>query len=408
MTLPSRMGRMTALLFLGLASALAAVALAGCGGASSETSVAEPSNSDGANVREEAGPQGSGAWRSVPLKEKVAGEFASVACPAVGDCWATANLEPGGGQIFHFDGQEWQRTPTPTEALTLYGIACPSRADCWAVGAVASGDQSISTLIEHYDGKEWTVEESPDADGLPESGLMGIVCPSEAECWAAGNGQDFGQEPTRGELLLLRRADDSWSRVEAPSPEEEELTGDGPLLACGSPSRCMLLTNFGAQGGTTNEQSGDIFEGDGWRALALPPGIFFQALSCPGPDECIALGGPEYDGAMSAYRYAGKAWSAPEPLPAAAGEGVASWYSLSCPSSSECWAAGGQPITGAATPAVVTRLHDGGWSVPAQLGAAGELTAISCVAADSCLTVGGASASPNSPEPEPLALALSP
>lgn len=408
MTLSSLSNRTTALLFLCLALVFGAIALAGCGGGSSKASAGEASTSGGADAPAEAAPQGSGAWRPLPLGERAAGEFASVACPAAGDCWATANLNRGGGQIFHFDGKEWQRTPTPTEALTLYGLACPSQASCWAVGAVASGGESISTLIEHYDGRKWTVEESPDAEGFPESGLMGIVCPGEGECWAAGNGQDFSQEPTSGELLLLRLADGSWSRVAAPSPEEEELTGDGPLLACGSPSRCMLLTNFGAQGGIANEQSGDIFEGHDWRSLALPPGIFFQALACPGPDECIALGGPRYDGAMSAYRYDGKAWSAPEPLPAGSGESVMSWYSLSCPAGSECWAAGGQPITGAATPAVVTRFHDGGWSVPAQLGEAGELTAISCVAADSCLTVGGASASPNSPESEPLALALSP
>lgn len=110
MTLPFRMGRMPGLLFLGVA----VVPLAGCGGASREPSGGR-SNPDGTGVHEGSAPHGSGAWRSVPLKEKAAGEFASVACPAAGDCWATANLGRGGGQIFHFDGQEWQRTPIPTE-----------------------------------------------------------------------------------------------------------------------------------------------------------------------------------------------------------------------------------------------------------------------------------------------------
>jgi hypothetical protein len=195
-----------------------------------------------------------------------------------------------------------------------------------------------------------------------------------------------------------------WTRVEAPSPEEEELTGDGALLACGSPTRCLLLTNFGARQGTSNAQAGDILEGGKWISLELPPGIFFQALACPGTDECIALGGPRYDGAMSAYRFESKAWGAPEPLPASAGAGVLSFYALSCPSSSECVAAGGQPITAPDTPAIVAVSKGGRWSLPAQPDEAGELTGVACAAAGECLAVGGALASKDIPEAEPLAL----
>jgi hypothetical protein len=376
--------------------------LFGCGGSSSQ---------GGPPTASESATQEGGAWRSIPTADPGSGEFSSVACPAVGDCWATANIEVEGsnsGQVFHFNGQEWERVATPGKALTLYGIACPAKTSCWAVGAAAFGEEAISTLVEHYDGKGWSVEESPNAAGFPESGLSGIACPSATECWAAGDGEDFSQEPTAGELLLLHYTEGAWSRVSAPSPQEEEQTGDGALLVCGSASQCILLTNFGSDGGRDNEQAGDVFDGKSWQSLSLPSGILFQAATCPAEDDCIAIGGPRFDGAMSAYRFDGKGWSQPEPLPANVGAKPVSWYAVTCPGRSECWAAGGQPIAGATFPAVVAHFQKGAWEVPPQPEEPGELTGISCPTAASCMAVGGASVSQYDASTMPLAIGLSP
>jgi hypothetical protein len=378
------------------------IALPGCGGGSSQN---EAPTSGG------AGGEDAGAWRSVPISDSGSGEFSDVACPVAGDCWATANIEVGEsntGQVFHFDGREWERVPTPGKALTLYGIACPARSSCWAAGAGASGEEAISTLVEHYDGKSWSVEESPSAAGFPESGLSGIACPSANECWAAGDGEDFSQEPTAGELLLLHYTEGAWSRVPAPSPQEEEQTGDGALLACGSVSQCILLANFGSEGGRGNEQAGDVFDGSSWQSLSVPPGILFQAATCPAEDDCIAIGGPRFDGPMSAYRFDGRGWSQPEPLPSSAGAEPVSWYAVTCLGRSECWAAGGQPIAGATFPAVVAHFQKGSWELPPQPEEPGELTGISCSATASCMAVGGASVSQTDASAMPLALGLLP
>lgn len=387
--------------------ALAVVAgfvLVGCGGG------ATPGPGAGSTSGEAVKDAATG-WRSTPVSESGAGNFASVACPAAGDCWATADIESHGsnsGQIYHFEGQGWRRVPTPGRALSLYGIACPTSSACWAVGATESNAGTISTLVERLDGGSWTIEESPDAGGFPESGLTAIACHSATDCWAAGDGQDFSQEPTAGELLVLHYAGGSWSRVAAPSPEEEEQTGDGALLSCGSVDECVLLTNFGSHGGETSEQVGDLFDGHGWRALELPPGILFQALACPAAGDCIAVGGPRFNEAMSAYHFDGSGWSAPEPLPAAVGANPVSWYALDCPARGECWAAGGQPIDGAALPAAVAAFRNGEWSIPSQAEEPGQLTGISCSSTTSCMAVGGASVSRNSFDAKPLALGLSP
>lgn len=376
--------------------------MVGCGGSDSQS---------GASTSSESATEESGGWRTIPSADSRSGEFSAVACPEAGDCWATANIEveeSNSGQIFHYEGHEWARVATPGKALTLYGIACPTSSSCWAVGAAASGGEEISTLIEHFDGKRWSVEESPNADGFPESGLSGIACPSANECWAAGDGEDFSQDPTAGELLLLHYTAGVWSTVSAPSPQEEEQTGDGALLACGSVSQCILLTNFGSEGGRGNEQSGDVYDGNSWQSLSVPLGILFQAATCPAEGDCIAIGGPRFDGPMSAYRFDGKAWSEPEPLPAKVVAKPVSWYALSCPARSECWAAGGQPIAGATFPAVVAHFQKGAWKLPAQPEEPGELTGISCSAAASCMAVGGASVSHYDASAMPLAIGLSP
>jgi hypothetical protein len=195
-------------------------------------------------------------------------------------------------------------------------------------------------------------------------------------------------------------------RTPAPSPQEEEKTGDGALLECGSAGDCVLLTNFGSDGGTENEEAGDIFDGASWQELALPPGILFQALSCPVAGECVALGGPRFDGPVSAYRFERGVWSAPEPLPISAGGEPVSWYALTCLTAGECWAAGGQPIAGATFPAVVVHLHDGEWRLPPQPEDPGEFTGVACSSVASCLVVGGASVSTTSAAVEPLAMGL--
>lgn len=382
--------------------ALGGLLMAGCGGGASQSEV---------STSGEAAAQEPGAWRAISAPDAGSGEFSDVACPESGDCWATANIDQGeanSGQIFHYEGHEWERVPTPGKALTLYGIACPTTASCWAVGATAFGGEQISTLIEHFDGKRWSLEESQNADGFPESGLSGIACPSATECWAAGDGEDFSADPTAGELLLLHYTGGAWSRVSAPSPQEEEQTGDGALLACGSVSQCILLTNFGSEGGRGNEQAGDVFDGSSWQSLSVPPGVLFQAATCPAESDCIAIGGSRFDGPMSAYRFDGKAWSQPDPLPAKVGAKPVSWYAVSCPGRSECWAAGGQPIAGATFPAAVAHYQQGAWELPLQPEEPGELTGVSCSAAASCMAVGGASVSHYDASAMPLAIGLSP
>jgi hypothetical protein len=379
-------------------------ALTGCGSSSSDSDSSEASAPK---------PAASG-WKLNVVDGPETGEFESVACPAEGDCWATANIEraeANSGEVFHLEGEEWAHVPSPP-ASSLYGIACPRVTSCWAVGAfIPAGEETVSTLIEHFDGSSWKVEPSPNAPEFPESGLTGIACSTATDCWAVGDGEDFAQEPTAGGLLLVHYDGNAWSEVQAPSPQREVQTGagHGALIECPSTTQCILLTNFGIEAGRGIAEAADIYDGDSWRSLVIPPGILFQGFSCAAVDDCQAIGGPGFDGPMSTYGFDGQVWSRPVPLPGTAEGQSVSWYSLACPVSEDCWAAGGGPISGeGSVPAVVAHLEEGRWEMPDQPEAAGELTGIACSSPASCSAVGGASASSYTPSSKPLAFQLVP
>ena len=97
----------------------------------------------------------------------------------------------------------------------------------WAVGS--SGDVSDGptlTLIEHYDGSEWSVVPSPNVGPnsmFQSNRLFGITALSPTDIWA------FGQVSVNSDLdkktLLLHWDGTSWTLAPSPSPDM-----GGPLL----------------------------------------------------------------------------------------------------------------------------------------------------------------------------------
>jgi hypothetical protein len=97
----------------------------------------------------------------------------------------------------------------------------------WAVGAIAevlSGP--TSTLIEHYDGSEWSVVPSPNAGQNQSNALRGITAVSPTDIWAFGDLVSSGGSESAGfglqgiqKTLLLHSDGTSWTLAPSPSPE---------------------------------------------------------------------------------------------------------------------------------------------------------------------------------------------
>lgn len=89
--------------------------------------------------------------------------------------------------------QNWSVVPSPnvgTGNNSLNALAAVSDADIWAVGSYSKDpDDTVQTLIEHWDGREWTMVPSPNV-GQGDSQLNAISAISANDIWAVGSVND--------------------------------------------------------------------------------------------------------------------------------------------------------------------------------------------------------------------------
>src|SRR4029453_16569665 len=90
------------------------------------------------------------------------------------DAWAVGEyLVDGGGAlrtlIQHFDGANWTIVPSPNrlsgtdhnQTNSLRGVAAIAPNDVWAVGYTVSDDTPYQTLTMHWNGAAWSIVDSP-------------------------------------------------------------------------------------------------------------------------------------------------------------------------------------------------------------------------------------------------------
>src|SRR2546428_12108368 len=83
----------------------------------------------------------------------------------------------------------WSSIASPnvgTGSNFLYSVAAISSSNVWAVGEYGNGNGS-STLIEHWDGKQWSVVASPNVSGTSENVLAGVTAIAANNIWAVGS-----------------------------------------------------------------------------------------------------------------------------------------------------------------------------------------------------------------------------
>jgi len=124
---------------------------------------------------------------------------------AVGDAVSPNN--PVETEVLHFDGTQWSLVPSPNpitnsnlDQNVLNSVTATSPDDATAVGFVLDFlNQVTLTLVEHWDGKSWSVVSSPNRSKAANSlnRLNGVTAVSASDVYAAGFFADaatFGQE----------------------------------------------------------------------------------------------------------------------------------------------------------------------------------------------------------------------
>ena len=172
-------------------------------------------------------------WEQVPTPNPYpnANRLDAVAGLADDDVWAVGSGTAGGGSrsgtlIEHWDGAAWSvvRSPNPPQRLSFLDAASvQSRTDAWAVGNSQDAlGTSLTTLIEHWNGRRWTILPSPNPQAY--NSLRDVAARSPSDAWAVGSSFDA----TGGiHNLVLHWDGIAWAVVNAPSPglEDNTLTG---------------------------------------------------------------------------------------------------------------------------------------------------------------------------------------
>lgn len=142
------------------------------------------------------------------------------------DIWAvgTSNESSGSGQTLteHWNGRNWTLVPSPhpagATASFLNAVTAISPRDIWAVGdsfSSSSGTFSEQSLIEHWNGKQWSIVASPNPTGSSDTVLNGVAEVSAHEIWAVGS--------SSGQTLTEHWDGKQWSIVPSPNQSSRDL-----------------------------------------------------------------------------------------------------------------------------------------------------------------------------------------
>jgi hypothetical protein len=144
--------------------------------------------------------------------------FYAASANSASDVWAVGVQESSNGKfetlVERWNGSSWTVIPSPNPGSTgnlLYGVHAAGSDNVWAVGQQLGDQSPDQTLIEHWNGKQWSVVASPEFDSA--SAFLDAVTTGDGEAWAVGETDD----PIRGARPLVEHFEDGvWSVVDLP------------------------------------------------------------------------------------------------------------------------------------------------------------------------------------------------
>jgi hypothetical protein len=202
--------------------------------------------------------------------------------------------------IEHWDGSTWKVMSSPNANSTgnvLSGIAGKSATDIWAVGDIVAPNTPVKTLVEHFDGAQWTVVSSPNplpTGSLNQNVLTSVQASSAGDVNAVGFLLNFGQQTI---TTLVEHWDGmQWSVI--PSPNQSDTAGSFNTLrsVTGTSGSNLYAAGFFANAQTSGQQETLVehFDGHAWSIIASPTKGVAQQLqgifALPGSTELWTVG----------------------------------------------------------------------------------------------------------------------
>jgi antitoxin (DNA-binding transcriptional repressor) of toxin-antitoxin stability system len=292
-------------------------------------------------------------------------ELLAVSCITTTACTAVGRYRNEGGTrvtlVEAWDGTEWtvQSSPNPSEALSteLRRVSCSSSTTCVALGSTFIGKGWNDGLVYRWDGSEWSIESLPLPSGVNAASFGDVSCGSASFCAVSGHAGTVGSS---GAGLIETWDGSKWSyQVIEPAKKVENPTYESSRLAtvsCTSSSFCIAVGEYYYQwesGSGTSESLVEIWNGSTWTqksGTSLSSKPILRDMSCTSASFCEAVGW-EYPNSFSttsgavAARWNGTTWSI-ETLPRQSELQGSYLYGVSCTASASCIAVGTYRPTG--------------------------------------------------------------
>jgi hypothetical protein len=342
--------------------------------------------------------QSSATFRAIPPVN--VGILNDVSTSAATDAWAVGVQFKNANTIIdtlaqHWNGQSWKVVPTPSphnNVDILSSVADISPTNAWAVGNGSGSNGFSHTLIEHFNGTNWSLVPAA-ADPTVEDDLSAVVALSANNVWAAGSHFDSTIGGTDG--LFEHWNGTAWSIV--PSPSTVTINGleyaVGPItsLAAISSTDVWAATTVGSN----NPVAFEHWNGTQW-SLVFGQGVSNSSasishLAATSSTDVWAVGTSRASGRRTPTltlieHWNGSAWSIVTSPTLSTPSGFLS--GVTALSSTDAWAVGG---TFRGSP-VVEQWNGTQWSlvtVPVVAGAANnQLSAVSSLPGGTVIAVG--------------------
>jgi hypothetical protein len=286
--------------------------------------------------------------------------------------------------IEHWNGSDWSLMASPNPAPygnEFWGVAAVSAKDAWAVGYSGISNYPSTaytqTLTEHWDGTQWSV--IPSANTITGSNfLQGVAAVSSNDVWAVGTAQ--------GQTLAEHWDGTQWSLVSGPSGQPG---GNLHGIAAVSSSDVWAVGNVGSQ--TLLHH----WDGAQWSVIPSPnvgsePNEL-NGVAAVSSNDVWAVGayGYFFDARTLVLHWNGTQWSvvtSPN-----AGTGGNHLHGIAAVSAHNLWAVGTNYGSSGVSPTVVLHWNGTVWSIspgPSPDPRSGDLSGVAAVSSNDVWAVG--------------------
>ena len=294
--------------------------------------------------------------------------------------------------IEEWNGSQWSIVPSPNTSTSqdneLYGVSCVSASFCMAAGYYYTGT-AYQTLIEEWDGSTWTIVTSPNTSTSLANELEAVSCASSSFCFAGGYAAGSSNQ-----TLTEEWSGSAWNIVASAdtSPSQGNIING---LSCTASSFCMAAGIFYDSSGASQTLT-ESWNGASWNLITSPNTSTtldnaLYGVSCVGTAFCMAA---DYANTGTIFQtlteeWTGSGWSivsSPDTSTSQSNE----LPGISCSSATFCIAAGNYTATNDQT--LIEEWNGTAWSIEPSpnisSSANNDLNGVSCSGTTFCVAAG--------------------